>query len=653
MSSTAVASFSASDPSATTDAPPPSVTPAGAPPLFTPDTGGRQPSWRSPATGLLSGLAAHRQAGTPFLIGIFGSAGSGKTSLIRQILAAVGASGNAAADHQSLRRIAAVRVDASTGRDPAATLVSRVFGALSTAYPTLAEDAVFAGGDPVKAARAAGERVDELRRKLDAERQALDEIGGRRAQLVDTVLFNAPGSRVDVYARANRSRIEGRLRAFGIAAADPIATYKDLVREATENGGGTSRLGLALRALWGFKGQGALLMLAILLLVFGWGCGALAARQDAWVAWLTGLGDRFAGLTNWAQGHADWLMPLSHAAFALAALAVLFDIVRAIRFLQPVLRGVSLLSGDLDGRRRDLDGLLAHQTRRVDHLASEVDSAVRSADAAERRVESRKASGLLETGPALTSEFSTPASPHDAADTFFAGLSAAMDAPTESPTEAPAAPERIVVAIDELDRLTPQAAAAYLETAQKLLGRPHFVTLAAVDRGHVLAGFSETDPAFAAAQVSRCVQLSYDLDAEAAARQALGTQPSEPENSGLDRPWQEFESRLVDALTPFAGPNPRNIKRFVNSYRVARADARLADATAAELAGLASALALDGNGAAAELGAYTDAHGSLDAAPGGDLGQALAAAQHAVGATFGPAEAYRGFWVARIYSRRG
>ncbi len=687
MSSVTVASDSPNDPPAMIASPPPHA-PGQVPPLFSPDTAGEDRSGRGVTARFLAGLASHPQAGTPFLVALFGSAGSGKSALLRQVLDALralgGSPGSTPSGGSDRPSIVGVRIDASTGADAQSTVVSRIFTALSLAYPSLAEEAVYIGGDPLKAARAAGERVNDLRRKLDSERQVLDELGGRQARLAETVLFESPGSRVDVYARANRGRIEARQRAFGVPGTDPIASYKSLVREAAEGGGGTSRVGLVLRALWGFKGQGTLIALAVLLLVIGWGSGDLAENQGAWMAWLSGFGDRFAGLSAWAQDRAGWLAPVSHAAYGLAFVAILVDIVRAIRFLHPILKGANLLTGDLDGRRRDLDSLLAHQTRRVDHVAAEADAAVRTAESAERRVETRRAAGLLE--PTLSPAegvLGTAASPHEAAEAFFAGLSAAMGGDAakvaatagvgspggtatshNGPAEMTAAPNRIVVAIDELDRLSPAAAASFLETTHRLLGRPNFVTLAAVERSHILTGFADTDPALAAARLDRCVQLSYDLDAAAAMPESMTGQPGE-DNRGvganeirhptIDLPWQGFETQLVQALATFAGPNPRSTKRFVNSYRVARADPRLLDATPAELAALACALALDRSGVAAELGAdrETAAPGEAVSPQNAHIARALAAAQQAIGSTFSPADVRRGLQVARIYSRRG
>ncbi len=641
MSSSAAATLSFADTPAKAE---PMRPVTAAPPLFAADVEGEDHLGRSASAHLLADLATNPGAGTPLLVALHGSSGSGKSSLLRQIVERV-----RAAAQQGTGPLV-VTIDASTETNAASGLVAGLFTALKPAYPDLAEDAAHSGADPVKQSRAASDRVAELRRQLDAERQALDDLGGRQSRLVDTVLFDTPGSRVDLYARGRRGRIEGRLRAFGLGSGDPMTTYKELVRAGAESEGGGSRFGMALRALWAYKGQGTLIVLAILLFLLGWISTMLAADQESWVNWLNGLGDRFAGLSAWAQDHAVWLMPISHAAYALATLAVLVDILRAFRFIHPIMRGATLLSGELEGRRRDIDGLLAHQTSRVDALAAEVDAAVRHAEAAERRIQSRRTAGLSDPVPhPAMGETAVPQS--SPAETFLASLAAGMRNPGVGK-----APGRIVVAIDELDRLSPPAAAAYLDAAQRLLRRPGFVTIAAVDRQHVLDGFSDTDPAYAAACLGRCAQLSYDLDAEAIAAMNLGPVPpgSNAAEPKLDRPWQSYESQLLHELSVFAGPNPRSIKRFVNSYRVARADAKMAGASRAETAGLALALALDASGAGAELHAFeAGTAGGNPAEPQSTLDYVVATAQAAIGERFIAAEIRRGLQVARIYSRRG
>ena len=57
-------------------------------------------------------------------------------------------------------------------------------------------------------------------RKLEAERSQRDEVEAKRARLADTLAFETPGSRIDVFARARRGTIEAQLRRFGLAGSD-------------------------------------------------------------------------------------------------------------------------------------------------------------------------------------------------------------------------------------------------------------------------------------------------------------------------------------------------------------------------------------------------------------------------------------------------
>ena len=87
-------------------------------------------------------------------------------------------------------------------------------------YSGLLDETGHAGGDPHRAARAASDRHDDLVRKLEAERTQRDDIEARRARIADTLAFDTPGSRLDVFARARRGTIEAQLRRFGFAGAD-------------------------------------------------------------------------------------------------------------------------------------------------------------------------------------------------------------------------------------------------------------------------------------------------------------------------------------------------------------------------------------------------------------------------------------------------
>ncbi|WP_237479735.1 P-loop NTPase fold protein [Lichenibacterium dinghuense] len=661
MTSTAVASY---QPVPAEPAPRP-VGAADGLPVFASD--GADGLDQAAAAGLLAELAMHRRAETPLSVGIFGPPGSGKTRFLATLLDAAArlgaAAGAAAGTTPFLSRVVTARAEAVPGRNAVSLLVDAVLSSLAEAHPAFAETAVHAGSDPREAARLAGERVNALRRALDGERQTLDELSSRRARLTDAVLFDASGSRLDGFARANRGRIEARLAGFGIGSGDPVRTYKELVRQGAEAGGG-SRLGLTLRALWAYEGQGRLLVLAALLVALGWAAGAGADNPDAVASWLAGFGDRFTAATDWGRAHLDLLQPVSRIAFALAALALLADVVRAARFLGPIFKGAALLKGDLAARRRDLDGLLAHQTRRVDGLAAEAEAAGHGAEAAQRRAEERRGGGgLSDHGAALAGElFGLARTPEIAADGFFAELSRGMAAGAEG------APERVVMALDGLDRLPAAEAAALLGAAGRLLARPGFALVTALDRDAAAEALGETDPAGAASRLDRAVGVSYDLraagpDVSALAGRLLDPRVAEERaapavdgtRSALDRAHEPYEAELVSRLAPFAGSTPRAVKRFVNAYRVARADPRLARAAPACFAMLALGLALDGAGAGSELAGFDAdvARGRVTVDPASEFGRAFAAAIGTVGQEAAAADLRRGLAVARSYGRRG
>ncbi len=662
MTSTAVAAYQPVPPEPTSPSPGDG---ADAGPAAANDV---EPDGRDEAAGVgpLSELALHRGTATPLSIGIFGAPGSGKTRVLAELMdrverlaAAAGATDGAT---PFLSRVVTARAEAVPGRGAVPLLVGAVLSALAEGHAAFAEDAVHAGGDPREAARLTGERVNALRRTLDGERQTLDELSSRSARLTDAVLFDAAGSRLDGFARSNRGRIEARLSAFGLGTSDPIRTYKELVRQGAEVGSG-SRLGLTLRALWAFKGQGRLILLTVLLIVLGWAAGSGAQNPDAVADQLTGFGDRFSAVADWGRAHLDLLQPISRIAYALAVLAALTAVVRAARFLGPIFKGATLLKGDLAARRRDLDGLLAHQTRRVDGLAAEAEAASQGAEAAQRRAESRRGGGLSDHGAALAGEvFGLARTPETAAEDFFATLGRGMAAGGEG------APERVIVALDGLERLPPAEAAALLGTAHRLLDHPGFALAVALDRDAVAAALADYDPAAAAARLDRAVQVSYDLGTALPEPSALAARlldlrvvprdapPAvDATRSALDRPYAPFEIELVRGLAGFAGGLPRGVRRFVDAYRVARADPRLLDARPASFAMLALSLALDGTGAGSEVAGFDAdaARGRVAPEPASDFGQAYAVAIAAVGPEADASDLRRGLAVARSYGRRG
>ena len=126
----------------------------------------------------------------------------------------------------------------------------------------------------------------------------------------------------------------------------------------------------------------------------------------------------------WAEAHIGWLR-ICHKqiAFAGAALAVVANLWRGVRFLRPLFRGAGLFEAEVANRRRDLDGLYAHQLRRVDALAADVELIGRRAAEADRRAASTGAARLdrhSEPSPFETLTVKTQA------ERFFAALGAAI-----------------------------------------------------------------------------------------------------------------------------------------------------------------------------------------------------------------------------------
>ena len=138
------------------------------------------------------------------------------------------------------------------------------------------------------------------------------------------------------------------------------------------------------------------------------------------------------------------------------------------------------------------------------------------------------------------------------------------------------APQRIVVAIDNVDRLGAAEAARFLDDAHSLLHRRGFLTLVALDPAR-LAG---TD-AERRGLVERLVQLPVNLAVVPGARLAAllgegGAAAPQPQRlsfrMALDQPLGGEEVALLSALAPLAGATPRALKAFGNAYRLARAN---------------------------------------------------------------------------------
>ncbi len=590
-------------------------------------------------------LVAHKNAATPLCVGLLGGAGTGKSfalarlgQRIRDLATAAGA----AKGTPFLTRVHVQPVDAaSLDGDPALGLAARLHAGLRQPYPDLARELGHAARDPHLVLREVNEKLDDARRRLDSERRALDDAGSRRARLTETVLYEAAGSQVDAYARANRSMIENRLIGFGVTG-DAVRNYKDLVQYVS----GSGKVGIALRALWAYKGQTKLIVTAIVLVAIAVGLGIAIDNQDVWLADLRGGPKAGSAVADWLDMHMNLLGLARNGAFALAALAIVADVWRAFAFLTPIFKGVRLLDGDLDVRRHDLDGLYAHQTKRVDTLDADVERLTRESAEAERRV------GY--TGPATLNEpspFET-ASIAGQGQNFFATLARVMAEPNRQ------APQRIVIALDHLDAIPPARARELLDALHRMAAAG-LVTLVACDPARL-----GTD---ARADLERWVQVPVQLGASGAERDygalvqaALGrggvpAAASKPDasRSALDRPVSNDEAALLSALAGLAGPAPRGVKRFVNLYALARLRDEGRSGPLALMLALAQGGTSDEKAAVATALAGRDQASSFDLPTAGlRLRGALAAAVAADG-PFNVAEAARAARQAAVYEHTG
>ncbi len=208
--------------------PPPSPAPVPAEPIFLGDSAdGADLLNAGQIVQPLAQLCVTPQVQTPFLAAILGPSGAGKTFALRRFAQAIEQLGvsSATAGGGVLQRVVLARVDASNRVEAPVAIASAAYAALDREpggvdYSGLLDETGHAGGDPHRAARAASDRHDDLVRKLETERTQRDEIEAKRARIADTLAFDTPGSRLDVFARARRGTIEAQLRRFGFAGAD-------------------------------------------------------------------------------------------------------------------------------------------------------------------------------------------------------------------------------------------------------------------------------------------------------------------------------------------------------------------------------------------------------------------------------------------------
>lgn len=578
-------------PAAAPPAPAAAAPPAPAPRVFVTDRPMEDDAQdASPALARIAELVAHRGAEGPFTVALLGPAGSGKSRALSQVLADAAALSRGAAGGNSpyVPALATVRIDAAElGDNPVAAIVTRVHAAVTRVAPDVAaqaaEEANHSAIDPHARLQSLTESLDTSRRRLDAERRARDEAESRRARLVETILYESAGSRVDAYARANRAGIESALAAFGFTKSDPVAAYKDLVRTLLDAGGPTGRILASVKSLWAYPGQMKRIVWAVIFFALAWGFSALEHNQG----WLNSLQstETLRPVADWLRAHIGWFGVASEISVIAALLCLVSCAWRAFRFSRLLLRGASLVDADLDVRRGELDNLVAHHAQRVEALAGETDAVTRRVMEAEKRA----GGGPRASAPAFLSNGGT-----DAADGSRLAYLAQIDAGLGRSAKGAG---RIIVAIDDLDTLAPAAAVSALEIVASALRSPRFGLIAAFDADRLVQAGPEMR-----ARLDRLVQVPFRVDGMDATgwreivsrlttpRASRPARALDHAQSSLDAPLHEAEEQMLATLAPLAGPSPRGVKRFVNLYRLGREDAQGAPAAFA----LALALAIGG-----------------------------------------------------------
>ena len=519
-------------------------------------------------------LCAHADTQTPLMIALVGAAGSGKSFALARLTRAIGdlsAASTTGAGGPFLAGIVSIPLDATQlASDPASTIATITFQTLSRQYPALAAEASHAGADPAQAASLAAARHDEVHRKLDAEREARDEVDGRRARLGEVVLYQTPGSRIDAFARASRGAIEGRLRQFDLLSGDPIANFKDLVRDLSGAGAG-SRLSIALRSIWGYGRQFRLLVWAVVCFALAYGASRMLGLSAGPAP--RGLGSAVDTAADWLDAHSAWGDRLVQGLILLGVLLLVLNLWRALTFSATLFRGLRLLNADVRDRRRELDATSARLNQRVAALSAEADAAAKHADAAAKRVSNEAKAPAASPSPMFALAQTPPAV---AARAFMAELGRLMAAPGAST----GVPQRLVLAFDNLDALPPDQALNVIETAHGLLG-PSCVGVAAFNPATLVSDAANRDAL--RERFERLFQITFNVQGADTTEKArmvarlLGI-------SGADRhgdlsgaaptpiaePLSAAEATLLTALAPLACSTPRRAKRFLNLYRLAR-----------------------------------------------------------------------------------
>ena len=211
--------------------------------------------------------------------------------------------------------------------------------------------------------------------------------------------------------------------------------------------GAGGRAAVVIRSIWAYGSQARLILWAIVAFVLGFLIRLL--HSDAAVAAVGGANDWLKPVAGWIAAHGDWFDRASEILYLLGALAIALNLWRALQFSNILLRGSRLLTSEVRERRQDLDARSARLNQRVATLTAEAEAAAKRAQAASERVGGKTA--VRAPGPEFLDSGHAPSA---SAREFLAALSMRIG---RSAGSGPA-PDRLIVVVDNLDALAPEAA---------------------------------------------------------------------------------------------------------------------------------------------------------------------------------------------------
>jgi hypothetical protein len=321
--------------------------------------------------------------------------------------------------------------------------------------------------------------------------------------------------------------------------------------------------------LTSYGSQVRLLIWAII--AFALAFGVRTMQGGAVVDIIERLGDWTKPVAAWIAAREDLFDRASDILFALGVFALALNIWRALGFSSLLFRGLRLLTLEVRERRGDLEARAARLNQRVAALSADAEKAARRAEAASRRAGGKAAArapgpDFLEAGQGSAA----------AARAFLAALGGRIG----QGSSIGATPDRLVFVIDNLDMLSPAEAIGWIDAAQSAIGSGSAGVLA-LDPMRLVDALG--GPGQARRRFEKWLQLVVNLpgrnraDGERLVARLLSThgqatppQPDAKLAGALVEPLSNTESALLTALAPLAAHSPRDAKRFLNAYRLAR-----------------------------------------------------------------------------------